>query len=421
MSVKSRVPELRFRGFSGEWEDIEFSETFANISNNTFSRDELNYNFGLAKNIHYGDVLIKFGELLDIQKEEIPFISNNDYVNKLKSSKLQNGDIVIADAAEDEIVGKCTEITNIEKDTVVSGLHTIAVRPTQSFASKYLGYYMNSSSYHNQLLPLLQGTKVLSISKSAIKKTTISYPKDSLEQTKIGNYFQNLDKLIEQKEKKYQKLGQLKKAILEKMFPKEGATTPEIRFKGFSGEWEEERLGELSEYKNGKGHEDKQKTSGQYELINLNSISINGGLKHSGKFIDETDITLNKNDLVMILSDVGHGDLLGRVALIPENNRFVLNQRVALLRPQKNIIPLFLFYNINAHQKYFKLQGAGMSQLNISRSSVEDFISYFPLNLHEQTKIGNYFQKLDNLIDLQNQELQKLKNIKKASLAKMFV
>jgi type I restriction enzyme S subunit len=205
------------------------------------------------------------------------------------------------------------------------------------------------------------------------------------------------------------------------MFPKNGANTPEIRFKGFSGEWEEKSLGELSEYKNGKGHEDKQNTFGKYELINLNSISIDGGLKHSGKFIDEADITLDKNDLVMILSDVGHGDLLGRVALIPENNKFVLNQRVALLRPYKNIISLFLFYSINAHQKYFKLQGAGMSQLNISRSSVEDFILYLPLNIQEQTKIGNYFQKLDNLIDLQQKEIEKLKNIKKALLDKMFV
>ena len=248
MITKSRVPQIRFKGFSGEWNDKRFSINFLNIPNNTLSRAELNYNFGLAKNVHYGDVLIKFGELLDIQKDEIPFISNNEYVNKLKSSKLQNGDIIIADAAEDEMVGKCTEVTNIETENVLSGLHTIAVRPTQSFASKYLGYYMNSSAYHNQLLPLLQGTKVLSISKSAIKNTMIYYPADSLEQTKIGNYFQNLDKLIEQKERKQQKLKQFKKAMLEKIFPKNGANTPEIRFKDFSGEWEEKIFGEIFDY-----------------------------------------------------------------------------------------------------------------------------------------------------------------------------
>ena len=214
----ANTPEIRFDGFCGEWKEKEFNKTFTNIPNNTLSRAELNYNFGLAQNVHYGDVLIKFGELLDIKKEKVPFISNDDYVSKFKSSKLQNGDVIIADAAEDEIVGKCTEIINVEDEIIFSGLHTIPVRPIEAFASKYLGYYMNSTAYHNQLLPLLQGTKVLSISKSAIKNTIICSPKDSLEQTKIGNYFQKLDKQINLQNKEIKKLKNIKKASLDKMF-----------------------------------------------------------------------------------------------------------------------------------------------------------------------------------------------------------
>lgn len=194
---------------------------------------------------------------------------------------------------------------------------------------------------------------------------------------------------------------------------------PEIRFKGFEGEWEESILSSVTDYKNGKGNEDKQSTSGKYELINLNSISIDGGLKNSGKFIDKTDNTLIENDLVMVLSDVGHGDLLGRVALIPENNKYVLNQRVALLRPNNKVNPLFLFVNINAHQSYFKVQGAGMSQLNISKRSVENFNSLVP-TLPEQTQIGTYFQNLDSLISLHQRKYDKLLTVKKAMLVKMF-
>jgi len=126
--------------------------------------------------------------------------------------------VIIADAAEDKIVGKSCEVVNIKDEIVFSGLHTIAVRPIQDFSSKYLGYYMNSSAYHNQLLPLLQGTKVLSISKSAIKNTEIFSPMDSLEQTKIGNYFQKLDKLIDLQQKELEKLKNIKKASLDKMF-----------------------------------------------------------------------------------------------------------------------------------------------------------------------------------------------------------
>ncbi|WP_231097655.1 restriction endonuclease subunit S, partial [Streptococcus oralis] len=161
--------------------------------------------------------------------------------------------------------------------------------------------------------------------------------------------------------------------------------------------WEQRKLSEVTDYKNGKGYEDRQSDSGSYELINLNSISIDGGLKRSGKFVDKADETLEKGDLVMILSDVGNGNLLGRVAIIPESNKFVLNQRVALLRPKLNSNSQFLYSYINANQYYFKSQGAGMSQLNISKSSVENFSSYIP-TLPEQERIGNFFQTLDATI-----------------------
>ena len=194
---------------------------------------------------------------------------------------------------------------------------------------------------------------------------------------------------------------------------------PVMRFQGFSDDWEQRKLSEMTEYKNGKGHEDKQRTHGKYELINLNSISIDGGLKHSGKYIDDANETLKKYDLVMVLSDIGHGDLLGRVALIPEDNRFVLNQRVALLRPKSLFNPLFLFSYINQHQKYFKNQGAGMSQLNISRGSVESFSSYVP-SAEEQTKIGTFFKQLDDTIALHQRMSDKQKKLKANLLQMMF-
>ena len=195
--------------------------------------------------------------------------------------------------------------------------------------------------------------------------------------------------------------------------------TPKVRFPGFNDDWEQRKLGELTTYRNGTGHEEKQSDVGKYELVNLNSISIDGGLKPSGKFIDEETETLIKDDLVMVLSDVGHGDLLGRVAIIPENNRFVLNQRVALLRNNGIADIKYLFSYINAHQRYFKLQGAGSSQLNISRGSVENFEVLLP-SKDEQKKIGEYFSNIDNLITLHQRKLEKLKEYKKGMLQKMF-
>ena len=184
--------------------------------------------------------------------------------------------------------------------------------------------------------------------------------------------------------------------------------------------WEQRKLSEVIDYRNGKGKEDKQSRSGKFELINLNSINIDGGLKTSGKFVDDPEDLLQKNDLVMILSDVGKGNLLGRVAIIPESNKYVLNQRVALLRPVNIDMASFLFVYINAHQYYFKAKGAGMSQLNISKDAVQNFCDFMP-GTKEQQCIGNFFSNIDRLITLHQRKLEELKNMKKTLLQQMFV
>lgn len=166
------------------------------MQNNTLSRANLSDEIGIVKNIHYGDILIKFGEVLDVSKEQLPMILDKNILNKYKTSCLNNGDVIIADTAEDSTVGKCSEIAGLRDEVVLSGLHTIPYRPVKKFASGYLGYYLNSSAYHKQLIPLMQGIKVTSISKSAMKDTIIKYPKLEMEQTKIGNCFQSIDNLI---------------------------------------------------------------------------------------------------------------------------------------------------------------------------------------------------------------------------------
>ena len=214
----SRYPEIRFKGFSDAWEQRKLGDTFNFLQNNTLSRADLDAKTGAAKNVHYGDVLIKFGEYLDASGTDLPYIPSQQIVDKFKGSLLQDGDVIMADTAEDEAVGKCTEITKLQGFPTISGLHTIPLRPKEKFASGYLGYYMNSNSYHDQLLPLMQGIKVTSVSKSAITNTDISYPADSDEQALIGGFFIHLDNLITLHQRELEKLKNIKKSMLEKMF-----------------------------------------------------------------------------------------------------------------------------------------------------------------------------------------------------------
>jgi type I restriction enzyme S subunit len=186
-----------------DWEQRKLGDILIGLQNNTLSRADLSNEAGVAKNVHYGDVLIKFGEVLDISKEKLPMISDESVLSKYKSSFLKNGDVIVADTAEDSTVGKCSEIVGLNDEVVLSGLHTIPYRPIEKFASGYLGYYLNSNVYHNQLIPLMQGIKVTSISKSAMQDTDIVYPKSVEEQGKIGDYFQSLDNLITLHHRKY--------------------------------------------------------------------------------------------------------------------------------------------------------------------------------------------------------------------------
>ena len=166
------------------------------MQNNTLSRADLSNERGIAKNVHYGDVLIKFGDVLDVSREQLPMITDEKILDKYKASFLQNGDVIIADTAEDTTVGKCSEIAGLRDEVVLSGLHTIPYRPVEKFATGYLGYYLNSSAHHDQLIPLMQGIKVTSISKSAMQDTDVVYPKSTEEQAMIGSYFQSLDNII---------------------------------------------------------------------------------------------------------------------------------------------------------------------------------------------------------------------------------
>ena len=187
---------LFFKANKDSWEQRKLGDCFDFLQNNTLSRAELSAETGAALNVHYGDILIKYGEYLDVSSEQMAYIPDQEIVDKFKGSQLADGDIIMADTAEDETVGKCSEIAGLQGETAISGLHTIPLRPAKKFAPGFLGYYMNSGAYHDQLLPLMQGIKVTSVSKNAIKNTDISYPVDITEQVAIGQYFIRLDNLI---------------------------------------------------------------------------------------------------------------------------------------------------------------------------------------------------------------------------------
>ncbi|MDT2301308.1 restriction endonuclease subunit S [Enterococcus faecium] len=408
-------PEIRFPGFTEAWEQRKFEclldkkdgvrrGPFGSALKKEFFVSNSNFVVYEQQNAIYDNYETRYK------------ITEKKY-NELIKFKLEPGDFIMSGAGT---IGRISRVPKQIKPGVFNQA-LIRLRINKEITdSEYFIQFIRADFMQRKLTGANPGSAITNlVPMSEVKKWIVQFPILE-EQKKIGNFFKQLDDTIALQQRKLDLLKETKKGFLQKMFPKNGAKVPEIRFPGFTDDWEQRKLASMTNYKNGKGHEDKQSTIGKLELINLNSISISGGLKHSGKFIDEADDTLQKDDLVMILSDVGHGDLLGRVALIPEDDRFVLNQRVALLRPNATADPQFLFSYINAHQYYFKAQGAGMSQLNISKGSVENFISFVPI-IEEQKKIGTFFKQLDDTIALHQRKLDLLKETKKGFLQKMFV
>lgn len=211
------VPEIRFAGFTDPWEQRKFGDCFEFLKSNTLSRAGLNGENGTARNVHYGDILIKFGDCLDGERSDLPFITDDTVLPKYAGSILREGDVIFADTAEDETAGKCVELRKLPKEPTISGLHTIPARPRFPFGTGYLGHYLNSDAYHRQLLPLMQGIKVISVSKAALQDTQVRFPGLS-EQSAIGAALNEIDSLITLHQRKLELLQNIKKSLLDKMF-----------------------------------------------------------------------------------------------------------------------------------------------------------------------------------------------------------
>ena len=419
MKNEQNAPKIRFKGFTDAWELRKLSLSFDILQNNTLSRSELSIENGAARNVHYGDILVKYGEVLDLKTEELPFIQSSQTVDKLKGSFLQNGDIIMADTAEDETAGKCTEIANLDNMNVLAGLHTIPLRPKQKYAVGYLGYYMNSGSFHDKLLPLMQGTKVTSISKSALQGMSILRPADLEEQRQIGTYFRTLDRLITLHQRKCETLKKLKKSMLQKMFPKNGSHFPEIRFAGFTDAWELRELGDIVGIYDGVHQTPNYQNSG----IMFLSVENIATLK-SSKFISEEDFKRDykvypqENDILMTrIGDVGTTNV------VTDNGLKAYYVSLALLK-YKGTDPYFLS---NAIQSDYVQKGLANRTLKtaipmkINKDEIGKVSVMLPLSATEQQQIGTYFRTLDHLITLHQRKLETLKKLKKAMLQKMFI
>ena len=382
---------MMFTTSTFSWEQRKFDEVFdCTVPNNTLSRAELSYDEGTVLNVHYGDVLIKYGSVLDVQKDDIPRIPHRCRED-FNGALLQDGDVIIADTAEDETTGKACEIGNLQGSAIVSGLHTMVCRPRNRMALGYLGYYLNSNAYHHQLLPLMQGIKVLSLSRSNIQKTSVSYPIAVKEQQLIAYYFSQLDNLITLHQRK---------CIF--FTGRAGRLISTVNKKRITSSWEQRKLGDIADIVGGgtpstgnqsywDGDIDWYAPAEIADQIYANSSQK----KITGLGYENSSAKMLPPGTVLFTSRAG----IGKTAILTRKG--CTNQGFQSIVPHRGELDsYFIFSRTEELKRYGELVGAGSTFVEVSGKQMAVMELMMPPTMREQQTIGGFFQQLDHLITL---------------------
>ncbi len=429
-----KVPKLRFPEFKddGEWQMETFGKIYAFKTTNSFSRNKLNYDNGTVKNIHYGDIHMKFSTLFDITKENVPYINSDVHIDNINQDNYCiEGDMIFADASEDiDDVGKSIEIINVNNEKLLSGLHTFLARQIEpKLIIGFGGYLFKSVAIRNQIKNEAQGAKVLGISKSRMLNIKIYYPKSKQEQQKIAACLSSLDELIEARKQKLELLKQHKKGLMQNLFPQEGEKVPKLRFPEFKddGEWKIKPLGNLSK-------KITEKTKGR--KFKLMSITAGEGLvSQIEKFGREIAGNSYKNYYVIHKNDFAYNKsstkyyLQGEIAMYEDEEiGAVPNSIFTCFRFNEQIIhPVFAKYHFinNLHGKWllnFITIGArahGALQVNEKDLFSLPFPFPFP-SIPEQQKIAECLSSLDEIITAEAEKIEQLEKHKKGLMQGLF-
>jgi type I restriction enzyme S subunit len=232
------VPLIRFKGFTDAWEQRKLGELVSRVKSYPLSRDvETNKNTGY-RYIHYGDIHTRVANLVT-DTQQVPNIKPGHY------DLLEKGDVILADASEDyEDIAAPAVLLTTNADHVVSGLHTIALRPNDEMISLYLYFLIKSPNFREYGRKQGQGLKVFGISTSKVLSYKFPLPATE-EQTLISNTLFRLTEAIALHQRKLDLLQKMKKGYLQKLFPKNGEKRPEMRFAGFTDAWEQRKLGTI--------------------------------------------------------------------------------------------------------------------------------------------------------------------------------
>ena len=412
MSTTKNVPEIRFEKYKAEWVKSDLGELIG---------------VGSAARVHkeqwtkHGVPFYRTSDVVSIYKDQAntqAFISYELYeqlTNKI--GKIQRGDLLITGGGS---IGIPFLVKN-DAPLYFKDADLLWLKNNNKMDGYFLYTFFASRPFRNYLKSISHTGTIGHYTISQAKATPISYCERE-EQGDLGNYFQKLDTLINQHQQKHDKLTNLKKAMLEKIFPKAGETVPEIRFDGFSGEWESKEIRELADIVRGASPRpiDDPKwfdKSSKVGWLRIRDVTEQDGRIHhleqriSKEGESKTRVLHESHLLLSIAASVGK-PVINYVSTGVHDGFLIFRQ--------PNFDMEFMYQWLKSFESKWQQYGQPGSQVNLNSDIVKNQVVLVPCR-DEQILIGDYFKKLDRLINQHNQQITKLKNIKQACLDKMFV
>ena len=418
MTEQVKVPEIRFAGFTDPWEQRKLGDV-ADIKTGPFgtllhAEDYVDDGIPIVTTEHF-----KTGALPK-DKEGIPQVSEED-AKRLEQYRAKEGDILFSRVGS---VDANAQVFAGQDGWLFSG-RVLRARPDLTLVSSaYLHYELETEEVKSSVISRAVGGTMASINTEILFQTPIFIPAKMTEQNKIGSTCARLDSLITLHQRKYDKLVVFKKSMLEKMFPKDGESVPEIRFAGFTDPWEQRKLGDVADLLTGYPFESRHFTDTGIPLVRGMNVK-RGYLDMSADICENWSDAVGVEDYLLKAGDIViqmDGALIGSsyAMVTPENTPSLLVQRVTRVRCGNR--SRYIFQAVQrGFLRYIKSLKTETAVPHLSLSDIADYAIPVPKEEREQEHIGSFFSRLDSLITLHQRKLELLQNIKKSLLDKMFV
>ena len=407
-------PTIRFKGYQDDWEQRKVTDL-----------GEIYIGLVTTMTEHYtdkGHLLIRNSDIKDGYFEfgENPIYLDEEFSEQNKSRMHQLGDVITVHTGD---IGTSAVIGENEVNSI--GFATIVTRPNQEILdSNYFATYLNTDTHKQWAISMATGDGRSNYNLKDYTKLVVPIPEIE-EQKKIATCIVNLNSLITLHQRKCDETKRLKKYMLQKMFPQNGEKVPEIRFSGFTDDWEQRKLGDVAPLRGGYAFKSSEYKKDGTPIVRISNILPDGSIGADFACYDDMEndenISLRNGDALLAMS----GATTGKVSILKCKNtdKYYQNQRVGYFK--RNIQYNYDFVSTIVRSDLFKEQLMSVlvagAQPNVSSKEIDSFEFVFPLNIEEQKKIGHYFANLDTLITLHQRELENLQNIKKFMLGKMFV